>query len=96
MQVIAHILHPLGKLSAVHYNMIVGVPVREQPAVVDVHVLVPEAVEAQVQYPLRIRLNHLLVDVAAVVVPRVPAHCRRQTQAVVEGVGHLGESRSES
>ena len=76
MQVIAHIFHPLGKLDRVNDDVIVGVTVGQEPAVVDVYVLVAVPIESQVEDPLCIRLDHLLVDVTPVVVPRVPAHRR--------------------
>ena len=87
MQVIAHFFHPLGKLVSIYDNVIIGVAVREQPAVVDVDVPIAVPVQSQIQDPLRIRLNHLFVDVTAVVVPRVPTHGRRESQTVVQSMG---------
>jgi hypothetical protein len=87
MHVVGDRLDAVRELGRVGHQVAAEVAVRLGPAVVDVHVLVAGRLHAIGHHGLGGLLDQLRADVAAERVPVVPAHRRRQGQAVVQRGG---------
>src|SRR5450432_2202855 len=65
------------------------------PAVIDDDILIPGVLHTGFHHAIRHSLNHVLADIAAKFVPRVPSHGRREREIARKRIWFLRKSRGQ-
>ncbi len=84
MNIISDSFHSVWEGLRVDDDVSSRIPLLGEPAIVYIHVYVPEIGQTQILDLVGVGVYHGLVDVAVVAVPGVPAHGRGQAEPILQ------------